>query len=258
MEHSFLTMSDSARRWGALWGAAPDAWAATEVQQRPVYDAVLDALDVRGASVLDIGCGTGAFLRVCADRGADVAGVDASEGLLRLARSHVPEADLSQADMVDLPFADDTFDVVTGFSSFFFADDIVRALREARRVARPGAAVVAEVFGQPDRCDLEAVKAAAARFRESEREYWRPDAVEQLLPQTGLRFERAFDVDCVYRYPDADALADAMLAAGGAGMLAGEHVGDLRAAVIDALAHRRRGDGSYHVTNEWHVVVARA
>ena len=171
----------------------------------------------------------------------------------------MPDADLCQADMVDLPYADDSFDLVTGFSSFFFADDIVRALSEARRVARPGAAVVAEVFGHPDRCDLERVKAAVAPVREGEREYWRPDAVELVLPEAGLRFEQAFDVDCVYRYPDAAALTEAMLAAGGAGLLAGpERVDAVRAAILDALAHCRRADGSYHVANEWHVVVARA
>lgn len=253
-------MSEHARRWGALWGSDPDAWAATEAQQAPVYEAALHAVGLpRGARVLDVGCGTGVFLRHAADRGADVAGVDASEGLLELARTRLPEADLHQADMTELPFADDTFDLVPGFSSFFFADDIVRALSEARRVARPGAAVVAEVFGHPDRCDLEAVKAAAARFRDSEAEYWRPDAIEVLLPAAGLRFDRAFDVTCTYRYPDAAALGEAMLAAGGAGHLAGpEHVDELRTAIVDALAHRRRADGSYHVTNEWHVVIARA
>ena len=260
MEHSLTTtISENARRWGALWGSEPDAWAATEAQQAPVYEAALRAVGLtRGARVLDVGCGTGVFLRQCADLGADVAGVDASEGLLEIARARVPDADLRQADMIDLPFADDTFDVVTGFTSFFFADDIVRALSEARRVARPGGAVVAEVFGHPDRCDIEAVKAAAARFRDSEAEYWRPDAIEVLLPDAGLQLERAFDVDCTYRYPDEAALGEAMLAAGGAGRLAGEHADALRAAIVDALAHCRQADGSYHLANEWHVVIARA
>lgn len=253
-------MSESARRWGALWGSEPDGWAINEAQQEPVYEAALHAAGLpRGARVLDVGCGTGVFLRMCADLGANVSGVDAAEGLLELARARVPGADLHLADMVELPFADDTFDLVTGFSSFFFADSIVRALAEARRVARPGAAVVAEVFGHPDRCDLEAVKGAVAKFRDGEADYWRPDAIEVLLPEVGLNFDLAFDVECTYRYPDAAALGEAMLAAGGAGVLAGpDRVDELRAAIVDAVAHRRRADGSYHLTNEWHVVVARA
>ena len=67
-------------------------------------------------------------------------GIDAAEGLLALARARVRGRDLRLGDMQALPFDDDSFDVVTGFTSFFFADDIVAALREAGRVARPGCA----------------------------------------------------------------------------------------------------------------------
>ena len=65
-------------------------------------------------------------------------------------------------DLQVLPYDDDTFDVVTGFTSFFFADDMVGALREAGRVARPGAPVVIQAFGRPEKCALEAVKLAVA------------------------------------------------------------------------------------------------
>jgi len=43
--------------------------------------------------------------------------------------------------METLPWPDDAFDVVTGFNSFFFSADLVGALAEARRVARPGGEV---------------------------------------------------------------------------------------------------------------------
>jgi ubiquinone/menaquinone biosynthesis C-methylase UbiE len=99
--------------------------------------------------VLDAGCGSGAFLRAAADHGAVVSGIDASEALLAIARERVPDADLSLGDLQRLPYADDTFDAVTGFCSFFFADDMVEALREAGRVAKPGAPVVIQVWGSP-------------------------------------------------------------------------------------------------------------
>ena len=76
-----------------------------------------------GQRVLDIGCGTGFFLRLVADRGGQAHGIDASEELLELARARVPGADLRVGDMQFLPYADDCFDLVTGFTSFFFADD---------------------------------------------------------------------------------------------------------------------------------------
>jgi ubiquinone/menaquinone biosynthesis C-methylase UbiE len=94
-----------------------------------------------------------------------VSGLDAAEGLLALARERVPEADLRLGDLQTLPYDDDSFDLVTGFTSFFFADDIVAALRDAGRVARPGAPVAIQVFGRPELCDLEAMKGAVARFR---------------------------------------------------------------------------------------------
>ena len=96
---------------------------------------------------------------MCADRGASVWGLDAAAGLLELARARVPAADLRLADLQVLPYEDDAFDVVTGFTSFFFADDMVAALREAARFAEPGAPVVIQVWGNPEHSDIELMKA---------------------------------------------------------------------------------------------------
>jgi SAM-dependent methyltransferase len=259
MDHS-LTLSESARTWGALWGARPRAWAANEEQQTPVYQQALHYVELwPGDRVLDVGCGTGVFLRMCADRGASVVGVDAAEGMLEVARSRIPEGEFHHADLQALPFATDEFDLVTGFASFFFADDMVAALREARRVARPGAAVVIEAWGRPEHCDLEAMKQAVAVFRgESAETYWRPGVVEELATQADLTVERAFDSTWAYEFANDEALLEAMLAAGGAGVVAGEREPELRAALLEALAACRQLGGSYRLSNEWHVVIARA
>jgi SAM-dependent methyltransferase len=257
-----ITMSPSAKQWGALWGDRPRAWAVSEEQQTPIYEETLHRLGIgAGDRVLDVGCGTGVFLRMCADRGASVSGLDAAEGLLKLARERVPEAELCLGDMQSLPYGDDRFDAVTGFTSFFFADDMVGALREAGRVARPGAPVAIEVFGRPEDCDLEAMKAVVATFRseETKERYWRPGIVEELAREAGLTVDDSFDSTWAYQYPDDHALTDAMLAAGGAGAVAGpKREQEMRAAILRALAHCRQPDGSYRVSNEWHVVIARA
>jgi ubiquinone/menaquinone biosynthesis C-methylase UbiE len=91
---------------------------------------------------MDCGCGAGRFLRMAADRGATVAGIDAAEPLIRIAGDRSPEADLRVGDLERLPWPDDSFDLVTRFSSFQFADDKVRALEEARRVSRGRVAIV--------------------------------------------------------------------------------------------------------------------
>jgi ubiquinone/menaquinone biosynthesis C-methylase UbiE len=84
--------------------------------------------------------------------------------LIDLARTRLPHADLRVGEMEQLPYQDDSFDLVTGFNSFFFANDIAGAMREAGRVAKPGASVVIQVWGPHQKNDLEAMKEIARPF----------------------------------------------------------------------------------------------
>ena len=106
------------------------------------------------------------------------------ETVERQARTRVPEADLRLGDMQALPFADDAFDLVTGFTSFFYADDPVAAVREAGRVSR--GRVVVHTFGHRERCD--ALTDAS----------WRPEIVDEVVPQAGLAVERSFYISWSY------------------------------------------------------------
>jgi cyclopropane fatty-acyl-phospholipid synthase-like methyltransferase len=95
----------SAERWGPLWGARPEDWAATEEQHTRAYEEAIRRTGIEpGQRVLDVGCGLGVFLRLAADRGASVFGLDASSALVELARARVPEADLRVGDMQFLPY----------------------------------------------------------------------------------------------------------------------------------------------------------
>jgi SAM-dependent methyltransferase len=257
----------SAGRWGPLWGARARDWAATEEQQQPTYEAAIRHVGIAsGQRVLDVGCGSGAFLRAAADRGARVSGLDASAALVEIARERTPEADVRVGDMESLPFGDDAFDVVTGFNAFFFAADMTAALREAGRVAKPGGAVVVQVWGRPERCDLEALKRAISPFlgapaqaAPAPPELWRPGVLEGMAAQAGLAPERTFDVSSPFEYPDQDALARAMLAPGGVVAAVGEsREDDVRRAILDALAPYRTPGGGYRLENEWHALIARA
>jgi SAM-dependent methyltransferase len=89
-----------------------------------------------GMSVLDCGCGAGRFARMAADRGAEVAGIDAASELIAIAAERTPGGDFRTGDLEALPWPAGSFDTVTGFSAFQFADDKPRALREAVRVSR--------------------------------------------------------------------------------------------------------------------------
>ena len=260
------TTLTSAEHNGHAWGLRARDWSETESQMRPSYELAIKRAGLRpGQTVLDAGCGSGAFLRVAADHGAVVSGIDASEALLAIARERVPDADLSLGDLQRLPYADDTFDAVTGFCSFFFADDMVEALGEAGRVAKPGAPVVIQVWGRPERFDLGLMKAVLARFRPpppadrlDPSTLWKPGVLEDLAVQAGLIPDAAFDDHFAYEYADEESMSRAMLSAGGFGAIVGDRQDEARAAVLEALAVCRTPVCGYRIENDWHFLIARA
>jgi SAM-dependent methyltransferase len=254
------TATGSALRWGPLWGARAQDWAALEEQQVPTYEeAIRRAGITQGTSVLEVGCGSGVFLRAAAGRGAEVAGLDASAELIELARRRLPDAELVVGDMQALPFGDDSFDVVAGFNAFFFAADMVAALREAGRVARE--TVVVQVWGAPERCELEALKQAIGPYMppaEPGPPLWQDGVLEGIVAEAGLEPVETFDVSWAYEFPDEDALARALLSPGLV-TIAIERGGldAVRSAIVAAMEPYRTAHG-YSLENEWHTVIARA
>jgi SAM-dependent methyltransferase len=257
----------SAMRWGPLWGARPRDWAMNEEQQLPTYEEALRRLELpAGRRVLEVGCGTGVFLRAAAERGLAVVGLDASPALLDLARERVPDAELHVGDMEALPFSDGTFDAVAGFNCFFFADDLVAALREAGRVAKRGAPVVIQVWGRPDHCDLEAMKNVARRYlppppasASPPPPLWQPGVLEGLATHAGLVPRTTFDISWSYAYPDDDTVTRALLSVGGIASIADPaEEADVRAEILEAVAPYRTPDGGYRLENEFHFLIASA
>jgi demethylmenaquinone methyltransferase/2-methoxy-6-polyprenyl-1,4-benzoquinol methylase len=120
----------------------------------PVYDAmnrVMTAgLDQRwrrltaeavvrpGDDVLDACCGTGDLALACARRGGKVTGIDFSERMLERARRKGPELEWVRGDLLDLPFADGSFDAATVGFGVRNVEDLERALAQLRRVLRAG------------------------------------------------------------------------------------------------------------------------
>jgi SAM-dependent methyltransferase len=252
-----------AARQGRIWGARAAAWAEEEEAEAAKFEEPLARAGIGpGRAVLDVGCGSGAFLELAARREARVAGLDASEALLAIARRRVPEADLRVGDMGRLPFDDDAFDAVTGFNSFVLAPDMTEAVREAGRVARPGAPVVIQVWGRPERVALTPMFAALRELRGAPPPgppLARPGALEAVAETAGLSPGEAFDVAFALEYPDEPTLLRRMLSPGPVAELA-EAIGEevVTEAILRSLAPCRGPDGGYRVATEWRTLIARA
>lgn len=98
-----------------------------------------------GLSVLDVGCGPGSVTLDLASVVAPgvVVGIEPGAAVLEVARAAAAERGdtttrFEQADVLDLPYPDDFFDVVHAHQVLQHLADPVGALREMRRVCRPG------------------------------------------------------------------------------------------------------------------------
>jgi SAM-dependent methyltransferase len=100
-------------------------------------------------SLLDVGCNVGAWLRDCASRypGARLAGVEINDAALEVARARVRGADLHRASAENLPLPDESFQYVTCNEVLEHVPERFRALalREIRRVLRPGGRLILTV-----------------------------------------------------------------------------------------------------------------
>jgi SAM-dependent methyltransferase len=112
--------------------------------RRRVLRTALDRLELpAGARALDAGCGSGRTLDELADYAAPT-GVDVSDAAVAAARARgYPDVRAGSIDA--LPYPADAFDLITCLDVLEHMPDDVHALRELRRVARPGAALVVTV-----------------------------------------------------------------------------------------------------------------
>ena len=258
-------MTGSAAVQGRLWGARPRDFTLIELSE--LYEAALGELEITGGTrLLDVGCGAGMFLRLAAQRGATVAGIDAAAPFIEIARERVPDADLTVGEMEDLPHPDNSFDVVTGFNAFQFAADPADALREAGRVSRPGAPIVIATWGRRDACEAAAYVAAVGSllpppppgapgpFALSE-----PGALESFAARGGLTSGERRNVPCVWSFADEETLLRALKSTGFA-VKAIEIAGEAAVtdAVLAAVAPYRTSDGAYRIENVFTYVFATA
>jgi SAM-dependent methyltransferase len=150
------------------------------------YHAFLDESEVacvvdlvRGADVLEVGCGTGLILSRLEGVAGRLTGADLSPGMLSRAsaRGHA----VVRADATRLPFADGTFDAVVSFKVLAHVPAVRSALAEMARVLRPGGVLAAEFYNRRSLRGL----------------------IKRLKPPTGIA-EGVDDTDVYTRFDTAD------------------------------------------------------
>jgi SAM-dependent methyltransferase len=121
--------------------------------QQPRIDLTREALGLAGLdgreTVADIGCGNGRYLAELARRGhaGPVLGADLSPGMLLAARNRAPRAALLVADAMALPVREAAAGLTLAMHMLYHVPEPERAVRELRRITRPGGRVIVGLNG---------------------------------------------------------------------------------------------------------------
>lgn len=269
----FTTMFSSAiangssRLQGALWGRHARDWAEVqEAQSKSLYTIVLKALNLHPEqALLDAGCGAGLFCQMAAIRkGASVMGLDASSALIELARKRAPRGTFFEGEMEALPFVDGTFDVVTMLNSLHHTVSHLNALKEARRVLRPGGRMVIAAWARPEQCNIAHLYRALdellpvgssntpAAFAFSDE-----GALRKLVSKAGFAKLIEAQATAIWNYPNEETALRGLLSASNA-VQAADCAGleRVREVARKTIAPYRLPTGGYRMENAFHYIIA--
>jgi SAM-dependent methyltransferase len=139
-QHHFEALGRSGA-WNDLY-RGPETTA--NISFRVRLERTLELLPADARRVLDVGCGPSPLGAPLIGRGVTYCGLDLAAAMLSGARAAEPRALLVQGGAA-LPFREESFDAVVALGFLEYLDDIPRALREMRRVVRPGGTIVVSV-----------------------------------------------------------------------------------------------------------------
>ena len=134
--------------------AGYDKWAATYDRDPNPLIAIEESVvlelvgDVRGKQVLDLGCGTGRYCALLAERGARVVGIDASPGMLKqsVPKNALAPFGVTQGALDHLCLPDRAFDLVLCSLALNHVEHLAPVFQEATRVLKKGGAIVISDF----------------------------------------------------------------------------------------------------------------
>lgn len=147
-----------------------------------------------GCRLLDLGCGTGRYLRLLAQPGISMVGLDLSQGMLaRARRTFIPEAPVGwvQASFGSLPFVSGTFDRVVSGLVLDHVDDLHLYFHQVAAILRSGGRLVLSTV-HPAMQRLTGINvrfAAQGRYYQMQGTVHEVDSIEEAAQQAGLTIE---------------------------------------------------------------------
>lgn len=127
-----------------IYNQSPENLRSNERKERLEIDKVIDYC-LKGGSisnVLDIGCGSGLFAEGFFKKGLKVTGIDLNPDMVKAAQKYLPEGNFYVGEAENLPFEDNSFDMVFFGVVLHEVNDYLKSLSEAYRVCRIKTAVL--------------------------------------------------------------------------------------------------------------------
>jgi len=118
---------------------------------RQYYDHIAEAVISQigtGGQLLDIGCGTGLFIRRYLRHGGEVTGIDISTGMIARAVTFFPDERFLVGNAEFLPFKPDSFDSVSSLLAFSYLTRPLQTLQDCLRILRPGGRIAVCTLGK--------------------------------------------------------------------------------------------------------------
>lgn len=126
-----------------FYNSIADQWeglihkAETQKRLRIVFEELFAGAEMAGKQFLDAGCGLGFFSEQAAKAGADVTGIDIGDNLIKRATERSPSGKFMTASVSNLPFKDESFELVLSTEVIEHVEDSDKAVTELLRVLRP-------------------------------------------------------------------------------------------------------------------------
>lgn len=185
-----------------------DTWYETHLgnlSDRLEKELVFSMVDIKsGEAILDVGCGTGNYTIELARKGVDVIGIDSSEEMLNFAiqkvKGELLKAEFQVANALNLPYPDQSFDLILSNGLLCFLREPEKALTEMYRVLKPGGRLIIGVLNKWSPWALfRRVKGLFKDTIYNQAYFISPPELEKMLRRTGFQVKDT--KTCLFFFP---------------------------------------------------------